>query len=138
MGLSDLVGIHYLEGFEKTYKKNPDSYYDEEVETIRVKLDGIIYECYIDPSDGYRSYISGLSISGQPMEFPYDIPQKVEILYVSRDPEDEYSEGWDVIHVINPKTRALILELGTKRYDEWYPHAVCNWYPEAMEINRYR
>jgi hypothetical protein len=62
--IKDLVGKHYLSGFDTATEK-ADKSYNEDFDVVRFVLDGRTYKAIEDPSDGYRSYLEDLIVTDE-------------------------------------------------------------------------
>lgn len=109
----------------------------ETVEGHAFTLNGETYVAYLDPDDGWRSYgylekaDSGLKGFKPKNTFP---PVLVEVVY---EDIENYVEGflmeagW-IISMVHPKTKEVILRIGTDYTDAFYPYGVCHWHPENI------
>ncbi len=117
-------GWHELSGFCDTTTK-PEEYSDEEVNALIVRIDGMDYICFEDPSDGYRSH-SEIMPSEQECTNTFP-PQRVYVKYYER--HDDVG-----MEIYNPDF-GLILLIGTDYADDYYPVARWEWHPENLPIN---
>ena len=105
--------------------------YKEDCETISFRLDGVVYTATQDPSDGYRSSMSGIAKSERPMRNVF-APVKVIGRLRTRG---EYGGTDDVLELIDAKTGKTVLEVGTDDVDDYYPCWVARFDPTAMASN---
>lgn len=129
MELKELVGKHYLSGFDTAIEKAVHSYY-KDFEVVRFVLDGKTYKAIEDPSDGYRSFLQDLVVTDETISnnFP---PQEV----VGKMKEDSDYSVNDTIQFIDVVTGKIVLEVGTDYSCSYYPCCVMNWNPENLAIN---
>lgn len=111
-------GAHYLSGIENIRKNGKDG--------VRFILDGCSYECFENESDGWRSY-GELMVSDEICKYNFP-PQPVNTSFKDTGYE------W-ILTMLDPKTKGIILKIGTKNYDDWYPMVVFEYNPENMSIN---
>jgi hypothetical protein len=117
-------GWHKLSGFCDCEIK--DEYNNDMINGLIIQLDGKNYQCYEDPSDGYRSY-SEVQETDKACANTFP-PQRVMVKHYDRNS----NHG---IEVFNPDFE-LILRVGTDDYDDYYPIAVWEWHPENLPINK--
>ena len=129
MELKELVGKHYLSGFDTSTEKAVDSRH-EDFEVVRFVLDGKTYKAIEDPSDGYRSYLQDLVITDEVISNTFP-PQEV----IGKMKEDSDYSVNDTIQFIDAVTGKIVLEVGTNNTDDYYPYCVMNWRPENLAIN---
>jgi len=129
MKLEELVGKHYLSGFDTATVK-ADKSYNEDYNVVRFVLDNKTYKAIEDPSDGYRSYLQDLVVTNEIISNTFP-PQKV--IGKMKD-DDKYSIN-DTIQFVDDVTGKIVLEVGTDNTDDYYPYCVMNWYPENLAIN---
>lgn len=113
--LKDLVGVHRLQAV--AYGKNGNGLF---------KLDGITYEAVCDEDDGYRSYMDDLAIVDD-MPKMFDIP----VLVLFEDPWHD-----DRIEILDNRNKRLVLNVGTKDIDDYYPCYVFDYHPENIFENK--
>jgi hypothetical protein len=130
--VKDLVGKHYLSGFDTATEKADNSYnsYNEDFDVVRFVLDGRTYKAIEDPSDGYRSYLQDLIVTDEVISNTFP-PQ--EVIGIMKE-NDNYSVN-DTIQFFDIVTGKIVLEIGTDNTDDYYPYCVMNWYPENLAIN---
>ena len=98
-------------------------------------IDNVVYAFEIDHDDGYRSYgdiyiPEKISVHDIKNRF---LAQDVVITQHNREHTDENKLFYSIINIVNGKT---ILEIGTDYTDDYYPMAICHYYPENMAINQ--
>lgn len=125
-------GTHFLSGIERVFIK---TFYNEVANGIRFVLDGKSYECYEDPEDGYRS--TGV-LKESDKKCKYTFPeQPVRVEWYNGDHDSCYVKMWKLT-MRDPYTNNKILVIGTDNYDDYYPMAIFNYYPENMKVNQDR
>lgn len=76
------------------------------------KLNDLVFEAVEDPDDGYRSYLGSIQLAdANNLQFPNFPICQVKII------ENNY-EGFDLVEL---KSNRAILEVGTDRFDDYYP-----------------
>jgi hypothetical protein len=144
--LESLVGKHLLTGVDQGQAPYTDEYGEkyEDAETISFTLDGVTYTAVEDPDDGYRSMMGDLIVSDRKLSNTFP-PVEVEGvivteadetyahgsagLYVDQDCEHEFIEFRDV------KNGKIVLAVGTKDADDYYPIFLAYFSPENMSLN---
>lgn len=123
-------GHHMLSGVSNfTYKG-----WDDDGDGVIIVLDDKIYSCYEDPDDGYRSY--SVIRAG----VPYNVEKKCTNIFPPQPVNVKFEEytgnynSWDC--KITNKDGDLILRVGTDEYDDYYPKAIFEYYPENLPINK--
>ena len=112
--------------------------WDEEVNSILVEVDGVIYEAYVNPDDGYRSwgafYESKKTIRNH---FP---PQELDYELFEIDEYEDEECLWKTKRTIHEFTYNgnVVLRIGTDHSDSYYPYAIFSWHPENLPINKGR
>lgn len=132
MELKNLIGEHELSGLDCIIiprSKNDYSYYD--ANAFLFILDGITYKAIENPDDGYRSYLKDLETTDEKVSYTFS-PQKV----IGKMMKSGVYGKNDGIQFFDSITDKLVLEIGTKDYDDYYPCCILNWYPENMNINQ--
>lgn len=120
-------GTHKFSGIEPY--KDSEGYF--------IIIDNVLYAFECDPDDGFRSYGNlyiprNISVNDIKNRFP---AQDVIItLHDNKRCDDSYKKQFYTI--INAKTGKLILKIGTDYTDDYYPVAICHYYPENMTINQ--
>lgn len=125
-GKHELSGIEPFQ-YQDKYGNTKDGYY--------IIIDNVVYAFEIDPDDGYRSYGNlyipeNISVNNIKNRFP---PQDVIITQHHREHTDGYKHFYSITNAEIGKT---ILEIGTDYTDDFYPVAICHYYPENMAINQ--
>ncbi len=133
INLKDLIGKHILTGVDLWNKKVKESYgdYYEDCECVSFVLDGVTYTAIEDPEDGYRSCMSEIGISKN--DVVKNIFPPVEVL-VREMSDDDYEEN-EAIEFIDTQNGKIILTVGTKNINDYYPYFVSEFVPENMSIN---
>lgn len=137
MGISDLTGPHRLMGIDrfnddrKTYEWSDET---ENVEVIRIDLDGRVIEFWEDPSDGYRSLHNG----------PVQVDAVLDNSFAPIDVVCEHvtsgrckwnaSEEANILRIRNAMTGDVILDVGTDNVADYYPSWVCEFSAEAIGV----
>jgi Holliday junction resolvasome RuvABC endonuclease subunit len=136
--LDDLVGEHFLDGVDG-YVEKVKIYGSqfEDSSVIRFRLDGVVYVAFENPSDGYRSSMDRLVVSPS-REMTNTFPA---IRVVARKKaEDVWGrnnvEKNDVLELIDAVTGMVVLEVGTRNTDDYYPAFVSAFSPENMAVNQ--
>lgn len=129
MELEELVGKHYLSGFDTTINEINNSK-DDDVGVVRFVLDDKTYKAVEDSNDGYRSYLSDLVITDEKISniFP---PQEV-VCKMEKDTRDSINY---ILKFIDKVTNKTVLKIGTANVNDYYPYCVADWYPENLAIN---
>lgn len=126
-------GKAFLSGIDTVTVKV--GYYGEECsDGVLFQLNGKNYLCYYDPEDGYRS-TSRFFETTQKCKYTFP-PQPVLVeQYDARYGEDFYGTSTHGIKIYNEQ-KELILWVGTDNYDDYYPVAIFEYYPENLPINK--
>lgn len=131
-GLKNLCGEHLLSGVELTVEKFHSYYAGEtQVEVLLFTLDGITYVMSENPDDDYRSYCADIEITKRTPKFSFP-PVKVSCSMMG----DNYYEKNDCIVMRDAKNGEIILEAGTRNYDDYYPYCHFRYLPENMACNQ--
>ena len=121
-------GPHKLSGIDSI---QIESDYGDITNVILITIDGKTYSCEEDPSDGYRSY-TRITLADENLKCMYKFPpQTVYIKYILST--GNYN-SWE--YRITNEDGNLILRLGTDEYDDYYPKAIFEYYPENLPINK--
>ena len=136
MKLEDLAGVHNLDAVDFTNEK-VETWSDQfnDCQAVRFRLDGICYMAIEDPEDGYRSCMKELVISTYAGLINIFAPIEVIGVYKDKSDSDEWNEEWDILQLIDTKTNNIVLEVGTKNTDDYYPYFVAEFSPQNMSIN---
>lgn len=122
VSLESLVGEHRLSGVDMGSRKVSG----EECNTISFTLDGKTYTATEDPNDGYRSSMGSLIVTKEKCKNNF-APQRVVAHYING--------SHDTLEVIDCKTGAVVLRVGTDNSDDYYPSFVAEFTPENMAVN---
>lgn len=130
--LASLVGPHELSGVDTDViqvKNYAD--YEEPCDVLRFILDGVTYEAIEDPSDGYRSSMEGCYVTGAAVKNKF-APVRV---IASHRTKGDHNDTDDVLELRDADNGKVILEVGTRNVDDYYPCFVGSWHPGEMAIN---
>lgn len=130
--LTDLIGLHKLQGFDTSIPNKKIDDCKEADEGICFILDDKKYQIYCDPSDGYRSYLTDLYTDEDIKCRNRFKDEEVFIVDASKLLEDHNLEGI----VILSMTGKIIGKIITDHSDDWYPCARVEWYPENLMMNQ--
>ena len=123
--LKDLCGKHILQGIEWQSVEN------NELNAIAFKLDGIVYLAIEDEADGWRSYCKELKTSNKDVRF--HIPDTEVMCSMMKN---TFSETNDVLVITDINTGKIVLEVGTKNCDDYYPYCHFEYHPENLVWNK--
>lgn len=104
---------------------------DNEKTGMGVHLDDTFYLFFEDNNDGYRSQMAPiLSAKCEGYEFysPDYLRRNVTCTHITKD---EYGDDADILHIHDDLTGQLIITVGTRNIDDYYPWFVCEFYPIA-------
>lgn len=118
MEIKDFAGKHKLSGVEYTTK---DGY-----EAILFTLDDVHYLATEDPNDGYRSTMNDVEVSERAPR-SWFLPVEVVGVYGSSDD--------DIISFVDSRNGKVVLEIGTRDVDDYYPCCVMSYSPENFAVN---
>ena len=122
MTLNELTGIHVFSGIEVgTIDK---------CNYVKFTIDGVHYVAVEDPDDGYRSVCRELQVSNTAPKTTF-MPQPVECSMM----ENYRYEKNDVLVVSDRFTGKVVLEIGTRNWDDYYPYFHLQYNPENMACN---
>ena len=132
MELSDFKGGMALDAVDFTIVEAKDDCGDVcEVRVFSFRLDGVTYSAVEDPSDGYRSCMGSLVVQESLLMENTFPPTVVECQYVGPDGENES----DILKLVDRVTGEVILIVGTKDLDDYYPLFISYFNPKGMAIN---
>lgn len=132
MTFEDLCGIHMFSGVELTEEFRKDLFFGEgSVSVCLFTLDGVTYKAVENPDDGYRSWCESLETSDAKPKYSFPGIQVV----CSMMPNDMY-ENNDVLVIKDAVNHQVVLEVGTKNCDDWYPYCHFEYHPENMSVNQ--
>ena len=129
--LTDLIGLHRLQGFDTSIPNKKIDDWEEADEGICFILDDKKYQIYCDPSDGYRSYLTDLYTDESVKCSNCFKDKEVFIVDASKLQKDCNSEGI----VILSMTGKIIGKIITDYSDSWYPCARVEWHPKNLSDN---
>jgi len=130
MKLKDLVGSHKLDAvdFSEESIKTWDDIF-EDCQVCRFRLDDIVYLVCENPNDGYRSSIKDLSTDVNAEMKNTFTPIDIVARHITKS---EYGNENDVLEIINVNSGKIILEVGTKCIDNYYPGYIARFHPENI------
>lgn len=126
--LKNLCGIHEFSGIEFTDEDADDGYRN----VILFTMDGNNYKMTEDPADGYRSFCKEIVTTDK---VPNNIFKSVEVFCHMMEDDGYGNEVLVVRDLLNGK---IILQLGTKHADDYYPYCLFEYTPENMSCNEGR
>lgn len=127
MELKDLCGEHIFSGIETGILVRRDDWSSEECQYVKFELDNCAYVAVENPSDGYRSYCE---------ELVKEItPCKIKLPNIRVEASMESGDN-DVLVLTDCKTNLVVLRVGTKDYNDYYPFCVMEWHPENLCCNQ--
>jgi hypothetical protein len=127
--LSDFVG-------EYIFTLIPDSSETDEWDATIVSfgLDKMVIFVHEDPSDGYRSHVGDVIVTGlvdTPKVHNRILPVDQYVICEFSDSSDE-----DILRIRSVKTGLLIFEIGTDNADDYYPSFIWNYHPQNLDANQ--
>lgn len=125
-GLKALAGRHVLTGLDRETIEREIYGVPESSETMWMVLDGVCWEIWENPDDGYRGHHEGPEKSDRAVKNTF-APVEVLAIHVSGG---DY--GSDVLELRHAGTAELVLRVGTEDVDDYYPSWVCEWGPEEL------
>lgn len=129
--LKDLCGKHIFSGCELTSTKRIVYGYEGDSNVCLFTLDGVTYKISENLDDGYRSYHDEVVVSeNQPR---YTFPG-IEVVCSMMD--NDKSGEHDVLVVRDASNGEIILKVGTKYIDDYYPYCLFEYTPENMACNK--
>lgn len=132
--LSSLVGEYELSGVDIINLKVWKYRCEKTVEAVLFVLNDKAYIAVEGPCDGHRN---GMEYCRQ-LETPDFVKNKfAPVTVLARHLTDgEYLGEADILQLLDRKNGGVILEIGTKHIDDYYPSWVCGYYPESMSVNQ--
>lgn len=126
--LESLLGIHVLDAVGEAIGYEAGGRGDEghDARVFYARIDGVIYRFAEDTQDGYRSCLADVVIVDEAPLVPFP-PMTVT---AHRHPVPHNN---DVIYFVNEATDLVVLEIGTREIDDYYPSFVSHWVPEGHE-----
>lgn len=125
--LADLVGTHVLDAVDFSQEHVGSAGYIEDAESMRFRLDGVVYVAVEDPNDGYRSCLDKIFVGEGPMHNEFQ-PHKV--VCNMRD-----THGEDILDIVDATTGKIVISVGTDGTDDYYPGFVSIFNPENLAAN---
>jgi len=130
MELKELIGLHTLTGITNENKKLQSNWDEEETyyaQAFTFILDGVVYTAIEDQNDGYRSAMAELKVN----EFAcYNLFEPIQVLGIHIDQSGSYDKA-DLLQLYSMNGK-LLLEVGTRNSDDYYPSFVSAWHPENI------
>lgn len=128
--LESLVGEHMLSGVDFLQATEKDEYSYDYANLCVFELDGKVYTCAEDESDGYRSSMKSLTEGGT-------VTNRFQPQHVlcSMQTEDEYGRVDDLLVMRDVVTGKDVLTIGTENTGDYYPSYVASFQPENMACN---
>lgn len=110
----------------------PIERYDQfdDCNVVRFRLNGTVYVATEDPDDGYRSHMRELVASQSEMT---NVFPPLQVVGIYRNGGSNQTD--DVLELIDVITGKVILEVGTRNTDDYYPYFVSSFHPESMAHN---
>jgi len=131
--MQSLVGKHLLSGVDESQLEVKHWGNVENCQCINFILDGITYTAIEDPSDGYRSAMEKIIVSGTKVT---NVFEPVEVVVSYREKTEGYFNGkCDILDFTDTKSGKRVLEIGTDNSDYYYPSFVACWTPENLSVN---
>lgn len=110
--------------------------WEDKVNRYRVKLDGVTYETYEDPNDGYRSRMEEWFISKDQLTGLFYEEVTVEFSEEDLNEDDYFWRQKCALDIIRSvKTGKPILYIGTLNCDDYYPMAYYQYLPQNLSDN---
>lgn len=129
--LEDLVGLHQLTGVDMNNQSiELSTEYFRDCQVINFILDGKTYTAIEDPSDGYRSCMHDIYQSNFKVS---NVFQAIQVMGLKRIFSNDNKDN--VLDFYDTKNGKLILSVGTKYSDDYYPSWEAVFTPENMSIN---
>ena len=127
-----LIGEHVLEGVDMfdTQVESWEGGPMESANAMRFMLDGKIYVAVEDPEDGYRSCMKSLTVDTEPIKNSF---AGVRVL-VRQAPSQEFSND-DILEMIDLANGKVVLSVGTRNTEDYYPFFEASWTPENLAVN---
>lgn len=127
MELHELVGEHEFDAIDFLNQSDLGPRFDC-AQSVRFRLDGVIYLAIEDPEDGHRSCMREIiAVDGGVMRNTFK-----PVSVVARYKTDRYCEFSEVLEFTDKATGLLILEVGTDNTMDYYPCFVSSFYAENM------
>lgn len=137
--MEKLVGRKKLYGIDHFYENRDHWGSFENIEVVRINLDGVVYEISEDPDDGYRSGHSGPDIVDVAVKNSWNDGIDVICEHVKETQFYNSINDANILRITNAATGAVILEVGTDDISDYYPSYICNFNASAIgERGEYR
>lgn len=130
----ELLGKHQFSGIETGYMDYVDEYNwkNSNCQYVKFTLDGINYVAVEDPEDGYRSCCGVFQTDLTPPKFSFD---PIEVICSFKPDDTKWYDKNDILVITDAVTNKIILEIGTRNWDNWYPCFHFEYHPEDMACN---
>lgn len=128
MELKDLVGMHYLTAV--SFELVPTDFNYGDAQVVNFTLDGKTYTAIENPVDGYRSHMDEIKVTDTKLSNSFD---PVYVFCIMR--EGGYYRN-EILDVYDTKNGKIVLSVGTKDVDDYYPSFVSDWMPENLAVNQ--
>lgn len=129
ISLRDISGKYILDAVDFSVLES-GSDYRPDANTIRFRLDDIVYIATEDAEDGYRSCLGEIERSC--CEITNTFPA-IEV--IARQIKSEYDDSIDIVELIDIVNDKIVLRVGTDYSDSYYPVFVNEFSPENMSTN---
>ena len=123
--LEDLVGEHTLYAVDCPRDDH------KHAAQIRFQLGRVTYVATEDPCDDYRSYMQDIRVSAERCADAARLPKPARVIGRMRT-RDEYGGTSHVLQLLNARTGAVVVEVGTDNTDDYYPCWVASYQPENL------
>lgn len=139
IAMKELIGTHELSGVDHLLPEG--SQYQNDVDVMRFTLDGIHYLATEDPDDGYRSMLGTFDVVSDGPTTTFDpIPVVISVSDESYDAThrnaDYYKDTFTgILTMCDARNGQVILQVGTKDWDDYYPYCVMEWTPENISTD---
>lgn len=130
--LRELVGSRTMNYTPNTDIRHP---FDPDCNGVAFEIDGVVYFCFEDGNDGYRSCAGPLmSYVGSPYEMGWYGSEYVKWPVVCSWREAcEYGGAAEILEIRLVSNGQLILSVGTDNTDDYYPSFVAIYSPPLRE-----
>jgi hypothetical protein len=131
--LKDLVGEHELSGVDRgVLRLAPDNrYWEDNANALLFVLDDVAYRAVEDPQDGYRSCLNSIEVVDASLLTTRFKPHRVVVSYIDKDVDPA-----DLLRFTDVVTGAVVLEVGTRNTEDYYPWFVAEYDPTGLAANK--
>lgn len=142
ISLTDLVGEFELSGVSRDNAQMSNEWDENQYEDCQIMsfiLNGVTFTAVESPDDGYRSHMRNILVERFFVSNKFQ-PVKVYTIYRTNNNHIQ-DDGWmlyeecDILEFYDKENNKLIMRIGTKNTDSFYPYFVAEWIPENMAIN---